>query len=173
MCTPRDGDNFGMICSNDLLKTTNFMNLQYSDQELDKQNFTDMVKNIEAAIEEYNICTIYTHTHKDLNRDHQITNEAVLVAARPIPGSTVKNIFAFETPSSTEWNPTTSFNPNYFVDITKTVIIKLKALAAYDSEIRQYPHPRSLENVKNLSSIRGSSIGTQNAEAFEVIRIIE
>jgi len=173
MCNPRDADNFEMISAGDLLKTDKVFNMQYPDQQLEQEKFTDIVTDIEGVIEKYNINIVYTHTHKDLNRDHQIVNEAVLVATRPIPESKITKVLAFETPSSTEWNFNSSFSPNYFIDITGTIIIKLKALAAYVSEIRQYPHPRSIENVENLSRIRGCSIGYRNAEAFEVIRITE
>ena len=51
--------------------------------------------------------------------------------------------------------------------------IKLKALRAYSGEMRQFPHPRSLENVISLGKFRGSTVGLKFAEAFRIIRSIK
>ena len=50
---------------------------------------------------------------------------------------------------------------------------KIKALQCYDGEMRNYPHARSYESVKNLAKFRGSLVGVKNAEAFYVERMIK
>ena len=70
-------------------------------------------------------------------------------------------------------NKNKSFKPNYFVDITKSIKFKLKALRYYKREMRKWPHPRSIEGVKLLSKTRGSSVGLSNAEAFILGRHVE
>lgn len=50
---------------------------------------------------------------------------------------------------------------------------KEEALKAYQKEMRQYPHSRSIEGIKNLARYRGSQIGVDLAEAFEVIRKLD
>jgi LmbE family N-acetylglucosaminyl deacetylase len=88
----------------------------------------------------------------------------------------VKEIYAFETLSSTEWSDRgigPSFNPNRFVDISDQLERKLNALAVYRSELREFPHPRSLEGARALARVRGACVGVAAAEAFEVIRQIE
>jgi hypothetical protein len=63
-----------------------------------------------------------------------------------------------------------SFRPNFFVNIDSEIESKLGALNFYDFEMREFPHPRSKENIKALSQIRGSEIGFKYAEAFMLIR---
>lgn len=106
----------------------------------------------------------------DLNRDHRLVFEACLVAARPA-GNKIKKILAYETPSETEWG-LMPFSPTVYVNITKTLGDKLKAMACYKSEIRPYPHPRSLESLNILAKKRGMEAGLTAAEAFMLIREI-
>jgi hypothetical protein len=49
---------------------------------------------------------------------------------------------------------------------------KMKALGAYVMEMRPFPHPRSLENIEALATLRGSSSGLIAAEAFSTVRVI-
>ena len=99
----------------------------------------------------------------------------MIAACRPQPGHPVKQLLFFETPSSTEWRPPAShaaFAPNWFSDISSTLEIKLQALAAYAPELREFPHPRSLQAVEHLARWRGASAGLAAAEAFELGRMI-
>jgi LmbE family N-acetylglucosaminyl deacetylase len=108
-----------------------------------------------------------------LNTDHQICFNAVITACRPSGIDFIESIFSFEVPSSTEWSSSVnlpSFRPNYFVNIDSEIESKLGALNCYDFEMRKFPHPRSKENIKALSQIRGSEIGFEFAEAFMLIR---
>ena len=79
-------------------------------------------------------------------------------------------------PSATDYGDesiTGRFVPNLFIDISSTWPYKLSALKAYSNEIRDYPHSRSLEAIKNLAKIRGNQNGLYMAEAFRIIRRIE
>ncbi|EDU36135.1 N-acetylglucosaminylphosphatidylinositol deacetylase [Clostridium sporogenes ATCC 15579] len=145
------------------------------DNRFDSVPLLDIIKIIEEYIENIKPDIIYTHFGGDLNIDHKITFEAVLTATRPIGNEYVKEIYAFETVSSTEWNfsSTSNFKPNYFIDITETLDEKLKAMECYKSELRQFPHPRSNKNLKASALKWGSVISKEYAEAFEVIRIIK
>lgn len=130
-------------------------------------------KEIEVLISKYEPTMIFTHHYGDVNRDHQILFQAVLTAARPLPGNKPIEIICFETVSSSEWSQQTNdktFKPNYFVDITDTVDSKLKALQFYEVEMREFPHPRSYKGVQYLAKVRGMTIGVEYAEAFEIIR---
>ncbi len=44
--------------------------------------------------------------------------------------------------------------------------IKNEAIKQYTNEINDYPHPRSLESVKNRAGYWGSKIGKDYAESF-------
>jgi hypothetical protein len=56
------------------------------------------------------------------------------------------------------------------VDISTTLRDKLWAMAAYASELRDYPHPRNGKSLRYRASTWGQHAGFAYAEAFEVIR---
>jgi LmbE family N-acetylglucosaminyl deacetylase len=60
--------------------------------------------------------------------------------------------------------------PNYYVDISRYVDVKIEAFRCYETEKRAYPHPRSEEALKVLSQKRGIEIGFRSAEAFMILR---
>jgi LmbE family N-acetylglucosaminyl deacetylase len=143
------------------------------DNRLDTVPLLEVVKLVEELIEKFKPEVIYTHHPGDLNVDHGIVHRAVVTATRPMPGQRVREIFAFEVASSTEWafhRLEPSFRPNVFVDITETLETKISALACYDTETRKFPHPRSPEALRAMAARWGSVAGFQAAEAFELIR---
>jgi LmbE family N-acetylglucosaminyl deacetylase len=152
------------------------------DNRLDNLDLLDIVKIIEQVIDDIQPEIIYTHHYGDLNIDHQIIHQAAMTAARPLPNSSVRKLLFFEVPSATGWNTPTSQNafiPQYYIDLSQKVNgsetaldYKLKALKIYESEMRPYPHHRSIETVQYLAYWRGSSIGILSAESFQVGRII-
>lgn len=147
--------------------------LSLPDNRMDGLELLDVVKPIEAAIGRLQPGAVLTHHAGDVNIDHRIAHEAVLAACRPQPGHPVHELLFFETPSSTEWRPPGSaqpFQPNLFIDISKTLAVKLKALESYANELREFPHPRSMRAVEALARWRGATIGVEAAEAFIVGR---
>ena len=81
-----------------------------------------------------------------------------------------------EVASSTEWGcagSSSAFVPTHFVDISKFLDLKRRALEAYAEELRAFPHPRSYEALEALARWRGSTAGLAAAEAFMVLRQIE
>lgn len=143
------------------------------DNRFDSVDLLDIVKMIGGYVNHLKPDIIYTHHYGDLNIDHRRTFEAVLTACRPVGEYSVREIYTFETPSSTEWNfngKNNVFYPNVFVDIEDTIDDKLKAMACYQTELREYPHPRSLEALKIIASRWGTVVGKKYVEAFELIR---
>ena len=145
------------------------------DNRLDRLDLLDIVQPIEKVVGALAPQTIYTHHIGDLNIDHALCHRAVLIACRPLDGSSVLRIYAMEVPSSTEWSSSqccAPFTPTRFVDISETQGKKRLALEAYGEEMRPFPHPRSFEAVNALAAWRGASAGLKAAEAFMVIREI-
>ena len=150
--------------------------LGFPDNRMDGCDLLDVVKKIEEIAARLQPEIVYTHFSGDLNVDHQVVNQAVLTACRPLPGSSVREIYAFEVLSATHWNLGTAqanFRSDMYVDIEKFLPSKLKALEAYASEMRSFPHARSMEAVKSLAQLRGSIAGLAAAESFQVLRIID
>lgn len=149
--------------------------LNYFDQKLDTVSFLTLVQTIEKEITWMDIgpTIIYTHHAGDLNLDHQITHQAVLTAYRPLPMSTVKEIYSFEVPSATGWGSGQEFKPDHFVDVFDFIDKKCAALDAYGDEIREFPNARSKRAITSLMEWRGASVGMRAAEAFMTVRTLE
>ena len=165
----------GSKLAHSLLGISSVKWINLPDNKMDTIPLLDLIKKIEVIINQIKPTTIYTHHYGDLNIDHQLTYSAVITASRPLPNSTLKEIFGFEILSSTEWSIAKhlQFNPNYFVDITDEFSSKMKVIAAYSEEMRRSPHSRSIQHVETLARHRGFSVGVEMAEAFEVYRMVK
>lgn len=161
--------------ANKILGTTSVELLSLPDNRMDSIDLLDVVKYVESAIRTHNPSLVFTHHSGDVNVDHRVLHEAVIAACRPQPNNKVKELLFFEIPSSTEWRPSSSgmtFSPNYFYDVSKYLSKKIDALMIYKSEMRDFPHPRSVDAVIHLAHWRGASVGCEAAEAFMLGRCI-
>jgi LmbE family N-acetylglucosaminyl deacetylase len=106
----------------------------------------------------------------DVNSDHSALFDAALVAARGLPGNPIRRFYAYEIGTTTRFAaPARAFAANTYVDITDTFQTKLSALAAYESETREFPHPRSPEGLDIIARERGLAAGFARAEAFMLV----
>jgi LmbE family N-acetylglucosaminyl deacetylase len=116
---------------------------------------------------------LYIPFNGDLHRDHLETFLSVLVAARPNRREAPRTVYAYETLSETNWGASylmPGFAPNVFVDITDHLETKIRAMEVYQSQIKPFPNERSVESLRALAALRGSTVGVRAAEAFVLIR---
>jgi len=146
--------------------------LDFPDNRFDTIPLADITKVVEDVKNEVKPDVIFTHFEYDLNKDHQLTYQAVLTATRPMGGETVKELYSFEIPSSTEWKFPNVFAPNVFIDISDTIEKKIKAFSMYETEVRDYPHPRSIGAMRVIAKRWGILSGLKCAEAFYLVRKI-
>jgi LmbE family N-acetylglucosaminyl deacetylase len=147
--------------------------LSLPDNRFDTIDLIDVIQLVETLKREVEPTLVFTHHHGDLNVDHRVTAEAVLTAFRPLPNEIRTTLLGFETISSTEWNVHshgTVFAPNWFEDASIGLERKVEALAAYQHELRDWPHPRSLEGVRVAARRWGMVVGLEAAEAFVLLR---
>ena len=159
----------------DVLDVKDLFLFDLPDNRFDTLPILDVVKIVEELIRKHSPHTIFTHGCADLNVDHQVTHQAVLTATRPIEGHPVRNLYAFEIPSSTDWGfhrMRPSFEPNTFFNISSTIEAKKRALACYQTEVQNFPHPRSLEGLEVVARRWGTVVGCTAAEAFELVRSV-
>lgn len=143
------------------------------DNRFDAVNLLDVVKIVEHYVTKLRPERVFTHGDGDLNNDHTVTSRAVLTACRPLPDSHVKGVYFFSVLSSTEWNYPNSFKPNFFFEIDGFLETKLEAMKIYSSELREWPHPRSLKAIEYEARLRGTHVGRNAAEAFQIARLVE
>ena len=162
--------------ANKILGVKKVYTYDFPDNRFDTVPLLDIIKTIEKIKEDIDPDIVFTHHYGDLNIDHQITFKAVMTAFRPAIDESVKEIYSFEIPSSTEWNAPSSltyFMPDYFVNINESLETKINALKEYETELRGFPHPRSLEAVELNAKQWGVKMGIESAEAFKTIRLIK
>jgi LmbE family N-acetylglucosaminyl deacetylase len=143
--------------------------LGFADQHVDVMTLTDVIAPLEKVVREVKPGIVYCQYGGDVNRDHQLIFKAALVAIRPTEAF-IQSVYAFDTASSTEWAYPRSFNADTWVDISATLDTKLAAMACYHSELREYPHPRSLDALRHRARAWGNQHCVDAAEVFMTIR---
>lgn len=148
----------------------------FPDNAMDAVPLLHVVKDIEHLVNTLRPEVVYVQHGGDLNIDHVVTYRATLTATRPMADSPVREVYAYEVGSSTEWafqQFAPHFHPNTFVDISATLERKIAAMQLYDSEARKFPHPRSPEALRAQAQFRGAQAGLLAAEAFQLVRKVE
>ena len=146
--------------------------LALPDQRLDTIPLIELTQRLEAILDDIHPKIVYTHFPQDVNDDHRVVAKCAWVACRPYRRRLSK-FAVFETPSSTEWAwplAGASLEPNLFVDITETIDIKIAAMECYETELRDYPHPRSSRALRERAAQWGSHVDRLAAEPFRVLR---
>jgi len=167
--------NQEIVSANKILGIDKIFVETFPDNRFDGADLLDIVKVIENIKNQIKPDIIFTHHYGDMNIDHAITHKAVLTATRPMNDECVKDIYSFEIPSSTEWNSFSrenAFIPNVFFDISSEIELKIKAMSEYKSELRDYPHPRSLQHIRELAKVNGTKVGLEYSENFMLIRSV-
>lgn len=111
----------------------------------------------------------------DLHLDHRLVFDSCLVAARPTDIQPGPDVLAYETLSETNWSGGGLFSPSFVPDTyvrlrEEDLARKLVAMEQYVSQLREFPHERSLRAVDALARSRGATINATAAEAFVTVR---
>ena len=139
-------------------------------EEIHFENFPDTeipdsfetVNCLEQYAIKYQPDIVLTHSVNDIHQDHRRIGWLAMASFRNIP-----KILAFETPRVRP----AAFLPTYFVNITGCVDKKWEALRCHVSQKEK--RYLAYESTVNLASFRGSQVGVEAAEAFEVVKYLE
>lgn len=153
----------------DLLGVRDVRALGFPDQKLDTLTLTKIITPLEEVVRETRPEIVYCQYGGDANRDHEILFRALLIATRPTE-SFLRAVYAFDTASSTEWGYPRTFVPDTWVEISATLETKIEAMACYESEVRPYPHPRSLDALRHRARAWGNQACMDAAEVFMTVR---
>lgn len=158
--------------ANDIVGSKVLPRADFPDMRLDTIAHVDKNIALGKVISQGGYDTIFIQDRTDINKDHNELYESTMVACRPYPGQGVNHVLSYYVNSSTEWGnllKKAPFNPNVFIDITETIDSKLSAMEKYKTEMRDYPHPRSSEAIRNSAKYFGNMVGTQYAEPFHLV----
>jgi len=140
--------------------------------ELDRIPMSILVGKVSEVFAEFQPNEVLLPYPGDVHSDHRITFEAASACTKWFRYPSVKRVLAYETPSETNFgiDPRDSgFKPNVFVDIGEQLEQKLELMRIYESEIGEFPFPRSEEVLRALAEFRGSEAGYEAAEAFMLL----
>ena len=117
--------------------------------------------------------TIIALPARSYNQDHCAVFEAGFTACRPHlatykPFQSV--VLAYDSPTLS-WN-TERFHPNFYVDISQYLPLKLKAIRIHASQQKDPLHHCSFQNLAHLAHLRGREISVEAAEAFMCYRFV-
>tara|TARA_Y100000022_G_C13159931_1_gene333497 strand:+ start:12 stop:677 length:666 start_codon:yes stop_codon:yes gene_type:complete len=157
---------------NELIGFESIHHWDYEDNKLDTYSINELQDRLILLIDQIKPEIIYTPSVWDFNHDHRIACELIEMSTKSYYSSSIKEIIAYEIPSSTDhsFSSIRKFTPNLYHDITSTIDDKLKALELFESELKLFPHPRSKDYVKSLAMVRGGESGVKFAEAFHILK---
>lgn len=152
-----------------VLDVPDFRFLGFPDQRMDTFGLTDIITPLEAVVREVRPKIVYCQYGGDINHDHNVLFRAALVALRP-QEDYIQSILTFDTASSTEWAYPRTFIPDTWLDITQSLDRKIAAMACYEPELRDFPHPRSCEALRHRAAAFGTMCCLPAAEIFMTVR---
>jgi LmbE family N-acetylglucosaminyl deacetylase len=156
------------------LGVQDYVHLDLPDMRLDTFAHVEVNGVVEEHVRDFAPAVVYT-VQPDVNNDHRVLFDSVAVATRPVPGQPVRRLLTYAPTSSTEWTPAAVnwFVPNWYVDVTETLERKVAAFACYETERRDYPHPRSERAIRATAEFHGTACGFEYAEPFVLVRSFE
>lgn len=138
------------------------------DQRFDEYSEIDINKIIEKEIKKHKPKIVFTHFHKDINKDHRIISNCVRVACRMRYDQDVQELYEFPVVSSTNYNTkVASFIADVYIPYTyKYSLKKTEAMKLYKSEASV---DRSVNAIRDYDAYWGMSIGENYSEAFMTV----
>lgn len=154
------------------VKPDNLFSLEFSTTKLDRVPTGELVGRISQVFNHFEPEEVFVPYAHDIHSDHRIVFEAVAACSKWFRYPSIKRILAYETLSETDCilDAEAVFKPNVFVDISIYLERKLQLLRCYQSELGEFPFPRSESAVRALAQVRGAQSGFIAAEAFQLLR---
>lgn len=140
--------------------------------KLDEIPMLRIITGISNVLQEIRPEIIYIPNRSDVHSDHRIVFQAAISCSKNFRSPFIEKLLMMETLSETEFAPATNENafiPNVFVNITEFIDKKIDIVNIYKSEIMPGNMPRSINAIKALAAYRGSRIGVNFAESFQLI----
>jgi Uncharacterized proteins, LmbE homologs len=147
--------------------------LGFPTTKLDEIPMSELVGKMSEAFQNIRPNILYVPYRGDVHTDHQYVFDAAVSCSKWFRYPYVEKILVYETLSETDFGmdpDTNGFRPNVYVDISRFLDQKLKIMQVYQSEIGEFPFPRSIETIRALASIRGSAGGFAASEAFMLLK---
>ena len=149
--------------------------LGYQPAFLDTKPKGDIISSIANIINAVRPEEVYTVFRNDAHSDHEVVYDSVMSATKTFRYPFIKRVLAYETLSETDFGMKPEdggFKPNVFVDISEHLEQKLNILEMFESEVGEFPFPRSRIALESLARVRGAQSNLLAAEAFMLMKEI-
>tara|TARA_B100000315_G_scaffold254574_1_gene295918 strand:- start:1418 stop:2083 length:666 start_codon:yes stop_codon:yes gene_type:complete len=152
-------------------KFKDVFNLRLPTTRIDTLPLSDLIEKITEVYKKVEPEIIYMPFARDIHTDHQIIAKAMQSTFKWFRYPHIQKVLMYETLSETEFNfiENRTFRPNVFVDISLYIDDKIEVMKIYDSEMGEFPFPRSEKVIRSLAALRGSQSSFTAAEAFELL----
>jgi len=150
--------------------------LEFPPARLDSIPRVELISAISDVMKKVMPEIVYLPYRGDVHTDHNVVFDAVVSCTKWFRYPFVRRVLCYETISETDFelNPETrGFIPNSFVDITKYIDRKIEIAEMYQTEMGEFPFPRSAEALHSLAKLRGAACGCLAAESFFLLREIQ
>lgn len=157
-----------------LYKMQDTFQLPFHSAKLDRYSLCEIISAVNEIITKVQPNIIYQPFSYDAHSDHRITFETISACSKIFRFYSIEEVLLYETPSETDFALPTNpiFQPNVFVNISKTFNKKITILKQYNNELGEHPFPRSIEAIYALAKLRGVQSNSNFAEAFMLIKKI-
>ena len=141
--------------------------------DLDPYDFSfnrKYIKMFDEKINKYKPDLIFSCWEHDTHQDHKNLSDILFAVTRK--NNISINMYEVMLPGGLN---TYSFNPQYFINISKYIDVKIASIKSYKSvfEKKHNNYSRYFDSIVGRAKFRGEVIGVDYAEAFVVAKKIE
>ncbi|MFC5540555.1 PIG-L deacetylase family protein [Ureibacillus suwonensis] len=147
--------------------------LNYPAAQLDEIPLGELVESLSKVFYQVKPQIIFTVYPGDIHSDHKVVFNATVACTKWFRYPFVEKVYLYETLSETDFSidpDVNGFKPNVYINISKYLDKKIEIMKIYDSEINDFPFPRSEKAIRSLAYLRGAASGFEAAEAFMLLK---
>lgn len=135
----------------------------YYDLTLDNIPLNEIADIISDRIIKFKPERVICNSIDDIHQDHVMVSKATRISCRPFNQSTVKSLYEFKIPGSSQGEF------NVVSDISEYVTKKLDLCELYESEIKDGIHPCSPNGIIGINYADGVNFGVSASELLRVV----
>ena len=146
--------------------------LDFPTAQLDQQPMDTLVSRVSEVFRDFEPEEVLLPHPGDAHSDHRITFDAVSACTKWFRYPSVRRVLTYETLSETDagLDPTRVFQPTVFVDVSDYLERKIEMMRVYESEMSEFPFPRSEKALRAQAEVCGAGGGFDAAEGFMLMR---
>lgn len=171
---PEDAERMAALKKEQTLRAAEMLGVSevftgdFPEMRLDALPVFEVTRFLEGVVRKVRPGVVYTHHFAELNRDHRTAYEATTVAVRPYALPSFERLLCYQVDTLEHWGHGPA-QYNVYSDVSETLEAKLRAMAVYETEVREHPHPRSLEALRQAALRNGAAVGLKAAEVFQLV----